>query len=508
MKKLLALLLITVCFFAANATHLAGGKIWYEYAGNAQNPYRYNVFVQIDRDVSGVPMSLPGDVCVKSSCFSTSTHSAPLLPIYPSFGSDTLPGSRPGSFVAPGQADCFDYTLLGLGGYIVTETYLLHCQIDLPGKCSDFVFSYNDVARNGSSNLAGSGNFHIETRLNNLNGPNSSPKFLNPLSKIFCINTLFQWSQKAEEPDGDSIYYSFDFPANGNCNTNTPATFNNGFSVLNPMRTLSGMHLDASTGLLSFTPSQPEIDVIHIVATEYRFNPSLQQHYLVGASEMDIQISITSRCRKEDGLWLFDSTNTYLSLLCGDTLLRIDSQRKFLKASLSADGSDFALINSKGNLVPIVSASTDSTNNYNLEASSIWLRLYTPISYNDTLTLITRKGSDFNSLINTCANELKINDSVMVITNSCSTWVGESEHLLNPFHLYPNPVTDKLRMSLPQNIMNGKIYVFDLSGKLLLVDDFLGENHPIVELEFLPSSVYIIKATSDQWSQVAKFEKL
>ncbi len=508
MKKLLTLLVITVCLFSANATHLAGGKIWYEYIGNVQNPYRYNVFVQIDRDLSGVPMSLPGDVCVKSSCFTTSTHTAPLLPFYPSIGSDTVPGTRQGSFVLPGQADCFDFSLLGLGWYITTETYLLHCQIDLPGKCSDFIFSYNDVARNGNSNLAVSGNFHIETKLNNLNGPNSSPKFLNPLSKIFCINTPFQWSQRAEEPDGDSIYYSFDFPANGNCNANTPATFNTGFSLVSPMRTLSGIHLDPSTGLLSFTPSQPEIDVIHIVATEYRLNHATQQHYIVGASEMDIQISITPSCRKEDGFWLFDSTATSLNVLCGDTLLKIDSKRKFLKASLSPDGSDFALINSQGNLVPIISAHIDSSNTHDLEASSFWLRLHNPISYNDTLTLFTRKGNDFNSLINTCANELVAGDSLMIISSGCSTRVGESEHFLDPFHLYPNPVTDKLLVSLPQNILNGKIYVFDLNGKLLLVDAFLGENQPSVVLDFLPAGVYIIKATSDQWSQVAKFEKL
>ena len=506
MKKLITLILIIAGIFNVNATHLAGGRIWYEYIGDAQNPHRYYVYVEIARDVTGVFMSLPGDICVKSSCFTTTTHTAPLVPYYPPFVKDTLMGSIPGSFAILDRSACVDIQYPSFLSLLKPTFYVR--KLIYQEFCSDFIFSYDDAARNSNSNLASSGNFHIEAKLDNTSGPNSSPKFQNELSKNFCVNTPILWSQRANEPDGDSISYSFDYPALGNCTANSPATFRPGFSVQSPIRTTGGIQLNSSTGLLSFTPSQSEIDVIHLVATEYRLNSSNQQYYIVGTSAMDAQIAFSPYCRKENGRWLFDSTISHIEMLCGDSILEINSKRKFLKSTLASDGSDFILVNSKGNLVPISSATTDPSETHDIEASTVLLKLIQPLSYNDTLTLYSRKGNDSNTLINTCANELKANDSLKITTSNCATWIGSDEENLVPFSLYPNPTTGNVNVNLPNGWVFGYITIIDINGKILTRKALRGETNQQVNLGFLPTGLYVIKITSDNWTHSARFQKI
>ncbi len=487
---------------------MAGGKIWYEYAGDAQHPYRYNVYMILERDISGVTMTsyLPATICITSSCFSTTTLSMPLLPFSIKPGSDTIPGSYSGSIVTPGQSDC-----LGQMSSVAAESYFLHQQVDLPGKCADFSFNYSVSARNASSNLTTSGNFYIEAKLNNLHGPNSSPRFINPAFKSFCVGTSFEWSQEALEPNGDSIYYDFGTPQTGNCGNPVAMTFRSGYSQSNPMTTVNGINLDSNSGLLSFTPAQTEVVVIHIVATEYRFDSILQLHLIVGSSEMDIQIPIVANCRAEIGTWLTDRTDSVKNIapiLCGDSIVNIKTKRKFLNTSLAADGSDFALLNSKGTLLPIIGAGIGAKGNSSNEAASFWLKLNDTIGHNDTLTLITRVGNDLNTLVNTCGGELNAGDSVIVVVNSCNSWITKVEYSTPQLKLYPNPVRSRLDINIGNNIINGHIQVINLNGGIVLEKTISGQTQYQINLGFLPVGIYLLKVTSNNWSQVSKFQKI
>ncbi len=334
LKKIILLaILIVTTFWNANASHAAGGEIWYEYIGTTQNPHRYQVFLEFYRDVSGIPAPSTYNICVSSSCFGNSSVTATLYPIIPKFGSDTIPGSVPGSIITPGQSYCVD---VNSPGQVITETYLAMAVVDLPGVCADFVFAYSVSARNPSTNLTTSGNYYIEATLNNLNGPNTSPKFINPATKSFCVGRPTIWSQAATEPDGDSIYYAFGTPMTGGCYNSTPMVFSTGYSATNPMSTVSGISLNPGTGLLLFTPSQPEVDVIHLTTTEYRFDSTLQTYSIVGSSEMDIQVSIVTGCRIEMGKWLTDPTDTLNNVApikCGDSIVNISTKRNFLTSS-------------------------------------------------------------------------------------------------------------------------------------------------------------------------------
>jgi hypothetical protein len=507
MKKYLAILICLSCLATLKASHIAGGKIWYEYAGDSMHPYRYDVYMIIERDVSGVPMSsyLPAQVCITSSCFSTINISMPLLPFTLQPGSDTLAGSYPGSIVTPGQTEC-----LGQMSSVSAESYLVYKQVDLPGKCSDFSFNYSVNARNYTSNLTQVGNFYIEAKLNNVFGPNSSPRFINPAFKSFCVGKNFKWSHEAIEPDGDSIYYELGIPKTGLCGNPTNMTFVTGYSQTSPMTTTNGITLNHRTGLLTFTPAQQEEVIIHINATEYRFDTLLQIYYLVGSSEMDIQVPIVNTCRAEDGKWLTDPNDTLANIspiICGDSIIRIKTSENFIKSSLAKDGSDFAILNSKNVLVPIVSAGINSGGFSSLEASSFWLKLSDTVAYNDTLTLITRVGSDLNTLLNTCSGLLNAGDSVTIIVNTCNTWINQKEYKVSPFEFYPNPAGEYLNIRLPQNTVT-EVVIFDIRGRAVIKRKFYDNSNSRIQLNELASGIYTIKAYSNNWSQVSKFQKL
>src|SRR5690606_39190616 len=120
---------------------------------------------------------------------------------------------------------------------------------------------------NSSDNLTSAGNITLTAKLNSILGPNTSPKFLNPAAKSFCVGTPFIWSQAAVEPDNDSLYYDFGVPLAGTCTAPTPMTFATGYSRTQPMTTVNGISFNNRNGTLRFIAAQQEVVVINITIT-------------------------------------------------------------------------------------------------------------------------------------------------------------------------------------------------------------------------------------------------
>lgn len=143
MKKLL--LLFIGCFFLfgfnpeARASHAAGGEIWYEYAGNAQFPHRYNVYLMLYRDVSGIAAPANAPICIRSGCFTTINKTATKLPFVLQPGSDTTMGTS-GSIITPELTDCIN--LNSPGTMVITEAHRYYTQVDLPGPCGYYIFLF------------------------------------------------------------------------------------------------------------------------------------------------------------------------------------------------------------------------------------------------------------------------------------------------------------------------------------------------------------------------------
>jgi hypothetical protein len=70
--------------------------------------------------------------------------------------------------------------------------------------------------------------------------------------------------------------------------------------------------------------------------------------------------------------------------------------------------------------------------------------------------------------------------------------------------VYPNPVTNELHIQNAE--MNSTIEVFNLSGKLVLVEE-PGFATTKINVSSLKSGLYILKATGNQRTSLVKFIK-
>lgn len=509
MKKLLLAVTLFLSFNSLFASHFAGGEIWYEYAGDAQNPNRYDVYVLVYRDISGVsmcPSYCPAEICVTSSCFPSMTVTAPLDPFIIQPGSDTAYGSYPGSILALNGNQC---VTTGSANLIYTEIYRFHAQIDLPGPCSDFTFTYSESSRNSSSNMVGQGYFHIAANLNNTLGHNSSARFLSSGSRSFCAGVPTIWQQSAMDPDGDSLYYELGEALSGYCLTPTPITYSSGYSSNNPITTTNGINLDHRTGIMNFTPSQVEVVVVNLRVKEYRYNSAVSQWLLISRTMRDVQIPIVSNsdCSvpPQDWFQMTDSTsNNFTSILkCNDSVIELAFEENIITSSIAADATDFALLNSQGVVLPIVAITYP---NNVLETRKIKLHLHQPIEYNDTLALVIRAGSDGNTLQTICSNSIPKGDSLMLYVKDCATSISLAEIDASPFNAYPNPAKDALHISCNTDVQQLDCEVLDFSGKVLL-NQKLQNTSESVNIQSLPKGFYLLRVNTNKGEAIIKFEK-
>lgn len=111
---------------------------------------------------------------------------------------------------------------------------------------------------------------------------NSNPVFNQYPPLFLCVGEPFVFDHSATDIDGDSLYYEFYTPYNGdngvgpldptfpaNTATFTPIIFQPGFSFLNPLGG-TPLNLNSSTGLLSGTPNMLGQFVFGVVVKEYR----------------------------------------------------------------------------------------------------------------------------------------------------------------------------------------------------------------------------------------------
>ncbi len=461
MKKLVLLLCTAFIYLSsttdARSSHFAGGEIWYEYVGNAQFPNRYDVYLIVYRDVSGASMNfyIPAPICIKSSCWGTMTVNAPLLPFTLKPGSDTLPGSITGSILTPELTDCINPNSPGL---VVTEAYRFYTQVDLPSGCPDVTFAYSANARNTSDNLTTAGNLYLEAKLNTTLGHNTSPKFLNPAAKSFCVGTPFIWSQAAIEPDGDSLFYDFGIPQTGGCTNPTYMTFRPGYSKSAPMTTTTGITFNNKTGTLRFTAAQPEVVVINITVTEYRFNSAIGQYLVIGSSVRDLQIPVVSGCKvgstygpqiasssypqqqvSTDSIkgYGFSKISNYDSIPdpnnpgqflvnipvidynCFDNVVNLKFDDGVYCETIAPDGSDFRIVGPDSIARPVTGVIDHCRPD--LVTKNIDLLLHKPLDVNGDYFLQIKTGNDGNTLTNKCGFPLDPFFMVIIRVSNCPT---------------------------------------------------------------------------------------
>ncbi len=421
---------VALAFTDVSASHLAGGDIQYRYIGDSTGiANQYEVITRLYRDASGIAMPTQITIYVCSSCYSNTSITCPLV------------GGGPGS-VAPTLFDCVDPNAPGT---VTMEIYIYKGVTTLAGSCSDWKFAYNTCCRNGAiDNITAPASqaFYIEAKLNNFLGNNSSPFFVSEPVRAFCVGNTFNWKQSAIEPDGDSIRYSLaNVKGNsGTCNYNN-LSYAAGYTMQQPISTTPAQSLtmDPQTGIITFTPSQVEVDVMAVVVEEFRFDSTYFQWVKIAESNRDMQITISPNCSQlaQQGVILdYNAPGFYpdpitglptVDYTCLDSAVVLKFAVKLDCSTISPDGTDFRLTAPTGQPIPIKEMVTFC--DVNNETDEILVKLHKPLAFNGYYYIYSKTGNDGNTLLNKCGFPMAEFDTIQLHVDGCFSTVIDMKNV-------------------------------------------------------------------------------
>ncbi len=271
-----ALLLLLIChpFEKAFATHSVAADITYTYLGT-QNNYRFEVHYY--RDCSGIPAPTSIALTMQAqNCNGNAWNYTITLAL--TSGPSVIP---PVCYLGP--STCNGGSIWGV------EEYVYSLDHNLPGNCSDWVFSYAICCRNNSIlNIVspGSQTQYFYSTLNNMDvSHNSGLQFNESPVPFRCTNGPFCIDLSATDSDvpSDSIVYDLVTPLGSN---GAPLAWAGGFSASQPIPSSPAMTFNPQTGQACIWPTMQGQYVLAVRATEYRNGVE------VGSVHRDMQINM------------------------------------------------------------------------------------------------------------------------------------------------------------------------------------------------------------------------
>ena len=279
---------MSTAFYAAEATHLVGGYMNYEYLdresnGNYRFMLSFNVYrdclnsdVQLDDFISvGIYLDEPGNRLHKSV----------------NIGLVTKDNVEP-----PGSVDC-DYYRRN----VCIEYGYYEGIISLPASPFGYHLSFARCCRNEQNNLVqGNQPTQGQTYYCNIPGTafeNSSPSFYGVPSPYMCVNDTNSFLFDAIDKDGDSLVYQFmrpyDGASTGDPVPDPPATletplvrYKPGYTELQPFGATGFMDIDPTTGHTRLLSRQTGNFVVGVEVLEYR------NQELLSRVRLDLQIIV------------------------------------------------------------------------------------------------------------------------------------------------------------------------------------------------------------------------
>jgi len=239
--------LFFVLFFcyasSTSASHSRGAEITYLHlVGN-----NYRLHLTFYRDCFGIPA--PTVVTIQAVSISCGiTNSYPLFPI-------------PGTGQTMTHVCQTTFTTCDGGTETGVEKWEYEADVLLQANCSDWVFSFSDCCRIGTTILPNAF-LYVESMLNNLSSDNNSPQFTNDPEQFTCSNELYHYNNGMIDPDGDSIAYRL-IGAIG-------ATYLPGYSGQQPFVSVPPVTFDSITGDYIMHPTGFEIGPVAFQILDYR----------------------------------------------------------------------------------------------------------------------------------------------------------------------------------------------------------------------------------------------
>ncbi|MBL8002421.1 MAG: PKD domain-containing protein [Flavobacteriales bacterium] len=269
MRGLLAIGLSCLLSFAAQATHIIGGELYYDNIGGDL----YDVTLKIYRDCGPNNTNGTGfDPSVEIGVFDA--NGAYLFSEFFTFpGSTTVPVvlNNP-CLVAP--------------PVICVEEAEYTGQLTLPSGTGGYILAYQRCCRTPSIlNLQNPGSQGLTCMAQvpdaSITGPNSSPRFTLYPPIALCANMAMTFDHSATDPDGDQLEYALAEPYDGGSTTIPqpsppapppygPVTWAPGYSVANMINASPALAIDAVSGFMQLTPTLIGSFVMGVRVTERR----------------------------------------------------------------------------------------------------------------------------------------------------------------------------------------------------------------------------------------------
>lgn len=345
-------------------------------------------------------------------------------------------------------------------------------------------------------------NFYMEAKINELafalesKSPDPTPENLYFSS---CINQTVTYGIPVGKVQGDSLYFQ---RSTAKVSLNTPAIYAVGYSQIDVLKSNTPNIYNSSTGQLEVNTNTEQLVTQVNIIKQYRLNPVSGIKELVGITPLERLINVNNSCKPlafnaaivKDTI-SYPGGNIIDTLACAAQSVELAVDVPIEASSITPNGSEFAITNSAGYLLPVIKAyASDSL----YQTRQIRIEFGVPVDYNDTLTLVTRKGSDFDGLVNICGIELAP-DTALLIVQSCSG-IGVSESQVSTFNtLFPNPMQQQAKIHCKSPSL---LQIYDLNGKKLK-EQTLEAGITTLNLN-LQKGVYLVHITSGKQHSTQK----
>lgn len=264
--KTLLLIAFVLCIVAAKANHISASTISYSCLGNDQ----YEITVNVYRDCSGISVANSVSVKTVSSCgvnflLCSLDTIVDISQVCSTVVSDCAGGSQPG-----------------------LELCIYKGILQLNAGCRFNSIIYADCCRGVSNNLKDESPPSLEfVAIATLDSSaaycNRSPFFTSTHAPAFFVGRPAAFNIGAIDEDGDSLSFSLVAPMDQQGNA---LEYQDNYTNLNPLPTVSGFNFNKLTGQILFTPSQQGVFVVNIKVNEYR------DGVFIGSIISDFQIKV------------------------------------------------------------------------------------------------------------------------------------------------------------------------------------------------------------------------
>lgn len=270
-SNLLNIILVILLFFLpkqADAEHIVGGDIYYDYNGGNS----YTIYVTVYRDClsNGAWYDSPLNLGV----FRTNSNSLYNTYSVPFTTAQVLPVVFNNPCVVPPMNIC-----------VQTSTYVQ--TVTLPPIPGGYTVTYTRCCRGPNINnlqFPEDQGLTLSTRIPGMednNYQNSSPRFVGYPPLLLCNNEDLVFNHSATDPDGDELVYSLAAPFQGGTSwdpapspppapPHQPVVFAPNYSQTVPLGPGSTISIDQQTGVLTASPNLSGRFVVGVRVSEYR----------------------------------------------------------------------------------------------------------------------------------------------------------------------------------------------------------------------------------------------